>query len=77
MKEKILQHIENELVFEKIEEGLDASDDLLGGGIVDSMGMVKLIAFIEDQFEIKVKPEEMLIENFMTVGHIVDFIKTK
>lgn len=77
MEEKIITHIEQVLTNEDIEDGLEVTDDLLGSGILDSIGMMKLITFLEDSFTIKVDPEDMVIENFMTVENVVDFIKTK
>mgnify|MGYP000436360509 CR=1 FL=1 len=77
MEKTIIKHIENELAVEEIEDGLEASDDLLGSGIVDSLGMMKLVSFIEEQFTIEVAPEEMVIDNFMTVKNICEYIKTK
>ncbi|MFD2726449.1 acyl carrier protein [Hyunsoonleella rubra] len=77
MEQTIINYIEQELAGEDIEDGLDASDDLLGSGILDSMAMVRLIAYVEETFEIKVDPEEMIIENFMTVEDISSFISSK
>ncbi len=77
MEKTIIKHIENELAVEEIEDGLEASDDLLGSGIVDSLGMMKLVSFIEEQFAIEVAPDEMVIDNFMTVENICEYIKTK
>lgn len=77
MEQTIINYIKQELASEDIEDGLDASDDLLGSGILDSMAMVRLIAYVEETFEIKVAPEEMIIENFMTVEDISNFILSK
>lgn len=77
MEEIIIKHIENELANEDIEDGLEASDDLLGSGIIDSLGMMKLVTFVEEQFNIEVAPEEMIIENFMTVKNICEYINSK
>lgn len=77
MQEKIIKYIVEELASEEIEGDLEANEDLLGSGILDSLGMMKLIAFLEEEFECKILPEEMLIENFMTVGHINDYLLSK
>jgi len=77
MQEKIIKYIEEELSSEDIEDGIEPTEDLLGSGILDSLGMMKLIGFIEEEFNCKVLPEEMVIENFMTVGHITDYLKLK
>ncbi len=77
MQQKIIQYIEEELSNEEIDGGLEVTEDLLGSGILDSLGMMKLIAFLEEEFQIKVLPEDMIIENFMTVGHVGDYLESK
>lgn len=77
MEESIIKHIEQELTNEEIEDGLELTDDLLGSGILDSLGMMKLISFIEEAYSIQVAPEEMVIENFMTVESICKYINSK
>ncbi|MBU2975944.1 acyl carrier protein [Zobellia sp. B3R18] len=76
MKDKIVSYIKNKLASEPIEE-IEADEDLLGSGLVDSIGMVQLILFIETEAAIKVLPEEMTIENFMTINHMLRFIDSK
>ncbi|MFD1162111.1 MULTISPECIES: acyl carrier protein [Hwangdonia] len=77
MDKTILIYIKEQLLNNDIEDDFDADDDLLGSGILDSLGMVQLIAFVEKEFKIAVLPEEMIIENFMTVNHIVNYAKSK
>jgi len=75
MDKAILDYITSELTNEPLDDELEAGDDLLGGGILDSMGMMKLILFIENEFGVKVPPEDMVIENFMTVNHITTYLE--
>ena len=74
MNEILIKYIQEQLLNNEMEEELEAQDDLLGDGILDSLGMMKLILFIETEFEIKVPPQDMVIENFMTVQHISDYL---
>ena len=53
----------------------DAS--LLDQGIIDSTGMLELIFFIEQKFEIKVENKEMVPENLDTVDGIAAFVDRK
>ncbi|MGS0527602.1 phosphopantetheine-binding protein [Zobellia nedashkovskayae] len=76
MKTKIIDYLKSDLATESIEE-IDIHEDLLGTGLVDSIGMAQLVLFIETEANIKVSPEEMTIENFMTVDHILKFIERK
>ena len=73
----IINYIADNLINEPLDDDLEPEDDLLGSGIVDSMGMMRLIAFIENEYDLKVAPDEMVIENFMTVENIVEYITTK
>ncbi|OGT80408.1 MAG: hypothetical protein A3H91_07415 [Gammaproteobacteria bacterium RIFCSPLOWO2_02_FULL_61_13] len=50
---------------------------LIEGGLVDSLGLFKLIAFIEDKFQIGILPEEIQFENFATINAITTLIKNK
>ncbi len=53
----------------------DAS--FLENGIIDSTGILEVIAFIEEEFEIEVEDEEMIPENLDSVNNLVAFIATK
>lgn len=75
MNNIIIQYISEQLVNGQLEETLESHDDLLGTGILDSLGMMKLIMYVENEFNIKVAPEDMIIDNFMTVEHIGDYIE--
>lgn len=50
---------------------------LVDSGIVDSLGLFKLIAHIEDEYKIKIQPEDILIENFATINAITKLIRSK
>ena len=50
----------------------ELTDDqlLLADGIIDSLGIFTLIAFIEQQFGLKIGPEDVILENFESVNKI-------
>jgi methoxymalonate biosynthesis acyl carrier protein len=50
---------------------------LIDSGIVDSLGLFKLIAHIEDEFKVKIEPEDVQIENFATLNAIAGLIRSK
>lgn len=52
-------------------------DPIVEMGLVDSLGLFKVIGFVEDQFGVQVAPEEILMENFATVNAIVRLIRAK
>ena len=77
MDNTILNYIEKELVVSDVPLELSKEDDLLGSGLVDSLGMMKLISFLEKEYELKIPAEDMIIENFITVSAIEDYLDTK
>ncbi len=52
-------------------------DSLLEAGIIDSVKMLELIAFIEKTYGIKVAEEDLFPENFDTLNAIETFINSK
>lgn len=73
MNEKIISYIKDEVTNEAIDH-IDANEDLLGNGIIDSIGLIKLISFLEQEYRISIPPEDMTVENFMTPQSITEYI---
>ena len=46
-------------------------------GLLDSMGFIMLISFIEETFGVKAKDSELLENNFESVNAIARFVKSK
>jgi acyl carrier protein len=53
------------------------SESLLGKGVLDSTGILELIAYIEEEYEITVEDEEMLPDNLDTLDNIAEFVIRK
>jgi len=50
------------------------NDNLLTDGLVDSLGMMRFIRFIEDTYDLEIPPEDVIIENFRTIDVIIDYL---
>ena len=50
---------------------------LLDEGIIDSTGILELVAFLEEQFGIRIEDEEMIPENLDSILHISEFVIRK
>jgi acyl carrier protein len=72
----IIKYIRENLLNGKGEIELSPEDDLLGSGILDSMGVMRLVGFVEETFNIKVPPEDIVIENFMDVQAITKYVES-
>ena len=77
MDEILISYINDQFIEDEPAGAVGLQDDLLGEGILDSLGMMKLIRFIEDKFEIKVRPEDMTIENFTSIASIANYIQNR
>ena len=77
VREKIRNIIENNLnIFDSDVEFSD-DDHIFRKGFVDSLFAVKLLAFLEQEFDIKIDNEDLNIENFQSVNKIISFVETK
>jgi acyl carrier protein len=52
-------------------------DSLLDSGIIDSMGILEMVAFMESQFEVTITDEDLSPENFRSVDSLSRFLKLK
>ncbi|MEM8846116.1 MAG: acyl carrier protein [Bacteroidota bacterium] len=76
MKDEVKQFIVQQFGIEE-HTTLNVQDNLIENGIIDSMGMMRLIRFVEKKYGIEVAFEEMLPENFESIQNISDYITTK
>jgi acyl carrier protein len=54
---------------------ITSSTDLLLTGLVDSLGVVQIVAWIEDQMGIEIEPVDVVLENFQTVDLMLAYIE--
>lgn len=76
IKVKIKEFLQENYIFNS-ENGLDDDDSLLENGIIDSTGVLELILFLEENFQIKINDDEILPENLDSVNNICNFAKIK
>lgn len=54
-----------------------SSDSFLQTGIIDSTGMLELVAFVEDTFGFKVADTELVPENLDSLDNLCRFVTKK
>ncbi len=50
---------------------------LFDEGIFDSMGLISLITFLEDEFNIKTEDTDLVVENFESITAINKFVSSR
>lgn len=53
---------------------ISPQDDLLSEGIIDSLGILQLVSFIEEQFNLAIPDEDVVIENFQSVAALSGYV---
>ncbi len=77
VEQEIRKFIVDNLLFGEEDHALDGDDSFLERGIIDSTGVLELVAFVEGKFGIKVKDAELIPDNLDTVNNLVRFIGRK
>ena len=69
----LLDYIKKELAVGS-KRNIQMEDDLLSAGIIDSLGVLQLVAFIEEQFNIQMPDEDVVLENFQSVNSLANYL---
>jgi acyl carrier protein len=56
---------------------LDYSEDLLLSGLVNSLGVMRLVSFTQEQFGVHIPPEDVVIEHFQTIDAIARYVEAR
>jgi acyl carrier protein len=75
LQDRIREFIESDFVFDDTSVAPDAS--LLDSGLVDSTGILEVVLFLEEAFEISVQDEEVLPENFDSIERLAKYVERK
>lgn len=74
LKKKLRKFIENNYA---VNMDFEDDDSFFEKGIIDSTGVLELIAFLESKFKIKVEDEELIPENLDSINNLSNFIQGK
>lgn len=75
-KERIRTYIAEELDG-GIPAGQIGDDFALLDGLLDSVSILRLVGFLEDEFSVVIEDQELIPENFGSVNRIVEFVESK
>lgn len=74
VKGQVRNYIIENFLFGDAEPLESDSMSLLDGGIIDSVGVMELVAFLEQDFELTIADEDLIPENLDSVDNLVAFI---
>jgi len=56
---------------------LGEADPLLESGIIDSLGVLDVVSFLESEFKITINDDDLTPENFQNIAQITAFVQKK
>ena len=76
-KEKVKGFLLENFLFTDDPTELDDEESLLEKGVIDSTGVLEVIMFLEESFDIDIADKEMVRDNLDSVNRISDFLNSK
>ena len=76
MKERLARYITSDLLNQGDLTVAD-DEDLLGSGLLDSLSVMSLVHFIEQELAIDVPAEDVTIENFVSLDAIEAYLRRR
>lgn len=59
------------------DQGLNDDTSFLDEGIIDSTGILELVSFLEEEFDISVEDDEILPENLDSITNVTAYLEKK
>ena len=77
MQHELLRFIQENFMFGLDNFKLSPDDSLIEKGLIDSTGVLELIAFLEQKYAIKIEDSELVPENLDSINALTRFIERK
>lgn len=74
---EIRSYIVKNFLFGVDDESLAANDSLLEKGVIDSTGVLEVVAFLDEQFGVSVQDDELVPANFESIEKLAAFVNRK
>ena len=73
-KSAIKNYIQTEILHGR-NVSLKEDEDLLSAGIIDSLSILKLVAFVEERFNISIPDEDVVFDNFSSINALAEYLQ--
>ena len=70
----LMDYIKNDIMRNRNAK-LSPDEDLLSSGILDSLGILQLVAFIEKTFGIRIPDEDVVFDNFQSITAMINYLQ--
>jgi acyl carrier protein len=73
----IREFITHEILHGTLATPLGVDDQLVDSGIIDSLGVMTLLGFLEEKFSIKIPDSELTPENFASLATLTALVESQ
>ena len=77
IQERLRTFVTDNFLFGQDEGELLADDSLIEKGIIDSTGVLQLIAFLEEEFKLQIDDHEVIPQNLDSLSRLTAFVERK
>ncbi|MBI5841423.1 MAG: acyl carrier protein [Chloroflexi bacterium] len=71
----IRDFITHEMLHDSLKTPLGDDDQLVDSGIIDSLGVMNLLSFLEEKFSIQIPDDDLIPENFASLSTITALVE--
>lgn len=76
MKESIRDFIMEQFPLAR-QRDISNEDSLLDDGLIDSMGTLEVVMYLEETFNILLEDEDLVMDNFASITTLAEFVEAK
>lgn len=77
LEQQLRRFVIDNFTFGQGGDGLSNDDSFLDRGIIDSTGVLELVAFLEEKYEITIEDQELVPDNLDSISKLVTFLDRK
>lgn len=77
IEQEVRQFVVDNFLFGEDEHNLSNEDSFLGKGIVDSMGILTLVSFVQGRYGFEVPDQDLIPENWDSVALISAYVQNR
>jgi acyl carrier protein len=77
VKASLRQFVMENLALGKVGGVIEDDASLIDNGVIDSLGIFQLVSFLEQSYGVRVRDEEIVLENFRSINAIDEFLVAK
>jgi acyl carrier protein len=76
LTDDLLMFLRSEIVL-RSDPPLQAETDLLLTGLVDSLGVIRVVQWLEDRLHMQIDPADVVLEHFQTVDLMIEYLRNR